>query len=93
MKLKKQEIDARMSKLSGWQLAGDSIKKDFKLGDFPAAMGFVVKIALEAERVQHHPDITIEYNRVRIVLTTHSEEGLTTKDFDLAEKIEKFFGA
>lgn len=93
MKLKKQEIDTRLSNLSGWQLADDSIKKDFKLKDFPEAMGFVVKIALEAERVQHHPDITIEYNRVRIVLTTHSEEGLTAKDFDLAEKIEKFVAA
>ena len=93
MKLKKQEIDERLSKLEGWQLVEDSIKKDYKLKDFSEAMGFVVKIALEAERVKHHPDITIEYNRVRIVLTTHSEEGLTAKDFDLAEKIEKFRGA
>ncbi len=90
MKLKKQEIDARLSNLSGWQLVDDSIRKDFKLKDFSEAMGFVVKIALEAERVQHHPDITIEYNRVRIILTTHSEEGLTAMDFDLAGKIEKF---
>jgi 4a-hydroxytetrahydrobiopterin dehydratase len=93
MKLKKQEIDARLSKLKDWLLVEDSIKKDFKLKDFSEAMGFVVKIALEAERVQHHPDITIEYNSVRIVLTTHSEEGLTAKDFDLAEKIEKFLAA
>jgi 4a-hydroxytetrahydrobiopterin dehydratase len=93
MKLKKQEIDARLSKLSDWLLVEDSIKKDFKLKDFAEAMAFVVKIALEAERVQHHPDITIEYNRVKIVLTTHSEEGLTAKDFDLAEKIEKFITA
>ncbi len=93
MKLKKQEIDSRLSKLSGWQIVEDSIRKDFKLKDFSEAMGFVVKVALEAERVQHHPDITIEYNRVRIVLTTHSEEGLTAKDFDLAEKIEKFLGS
>ena len=90
MKLKKQEIEARLSRLQDWLLVDDSIRKDFKLKDFSEAMGFVVKIALEAERVQHHPDITIEYNRVRIVLTTHSEEGLTSKDFDLADKIEKF---
>ena len=93
MKLKKQEIDARLSKLPDWLLVEDSIKKDFKLKDFSEAMAFVVRIALEAEKIQHHPDITIEYNRVKIVLTTHSEEGLTTKDFDLAEKIEKFIGA
>ncbi len=93
MKLKKHEIDERLAKLSGWQHADDTIKKEFKLKDFSESMGFVVKIALEAERVQHHPDITIEYNRVKIVLTTHSEEGLTAKDFDLAEKIEKFIKA
>lgn len=93
MKLKKQEIDARLSKLKEWRLVEDSIKKDYKFKDFSESMAFVVKIALEAEKAQHHPDITIEYNRVRIVLTTHSEEGLTDKDFDLAEKIERFAGA
>jgi 4a-hydroxytetrahydrobiopterin dehydratase len=93
MKMKKQEIDARLAKITGWQHVEDTIRKDFKLRDFQEAMGLVVKIALEAERVQHHPDITIEYNRVRIILTTHTEEGLTSKDFDLAEKIEKFAGA
>lgn len=93
MKLKKQEIDARLARLNGWQLVDDSIRKDYKFKDFSGSMAFVVKIALEAEKAQHHPDITIEYNRVRIVLTTHSEEGLTDKDFTLAEKIETFAGA
>ncbi|HEY9165476.1 MAG TPA: 4a-hydroxytetrahydrobiopterin dehydratase [Candidatus Kryptonia bacterium] len=93
MKLKKPEIDARLAKLPGWRLAEDSIVKDYKLKDFQEAMGFVIKIALAAEKMEHHPDMTIEYNRVKIILTTHSEEGLTTKDFDLAEKIEKFSGA
>jgi len=93
MKLKKQEIDEKLPKLRGWQFADDSIKKEYKLKDFSEAMGFVVKIALAAEKAQHHPDITIEYNRVKIVLTTHSEEGVTAKDFDMAEKIEKFAGA
>jgi 4a-hydroxytetrahydrobiopterin dehydratase len=67
--------------------------KDYKLKDFQEAMGFVVKIALAAEKMEHHPDMTIEYNRVKIILTTHSEEGVTDKDFNLAEKIEKFLGA
>jgi 4a-hydroxytetrahydrobiopterin dehydratase len=93
MKLKKQEIDLRMSKLQGWQLSGDTIKKEYKFKDFSESMAFVVKIALEAEKVQHHPDMTIEYSRVKIVLTTYSEEGLTSKDFDLAEKIDTFVGA
>jgi len=93
MKLKKQEIDERLSKLPGWQFIDDSIKKDYKLKDFSEAMGFVVKIALAAEKMEHHPDMTIEYNRVKIILTTHTEEGVTVKDFDLAEKIETFISA
>jgi len=93
MKLKQQEIESRLSKLSGWRYSNESIMKDFKLKDFQEAMAFVVKIALAAEKVEHHPDMTIEYNRVKIILTTHSEEGVTDKDFNLAEKIEKFIGA
>ncbi len=93
MKLKKEEIDTRLAGLSGWRFLNEAISKDFKLKDFQEAMGFVVKIALAAEKMDHHPDITIEYNRVRIKLTTYSEEGVTEKDFNLAEKIEKFFGA
>ncbi len=93
MKLRKNEIDERLSKLSGWQFVDDSIKKEYKLKDFQEAMGFVVKIALAAEKMEHHPDMTIEYNRVKIILTTHSEEGVTAKDFDLAEKIDKFVEA
>ncbi len=93
MKLTKQEIETRLKNLQGWQYADNSIKKDFKFRDFQEAMAFVVKIALEAEKVQHHPDITIEYNRVKIILTTHSVEGLTEKDFEAATKIQKFAGA
>lgn len=93
MKSNKQEIESRLSKLPGWQYVDNSIKKEFKLKDFQEAMAFVVKIALAAEKMDHHPDITIEYNRVKINLTTYSEEGVTVKDFDLAEKIEKFIGA
>ncbi len=93
MKLKKHEIDERLSKLPGWRHSDEAIIKDYKLKDFQEAMGFVVKIALAAEKMEHHPDMTIEYNRVKIVLTTHTEEGVTEKDFNLAEKIEKFFGA
>jgi 4a-hydroxytetrahydrobiopterin dehydratase len=92
MKLKKQEIEERLSRLTGWHYANESISRDYKLKDFSEAMGFVVKIALAAEKMEHHPDMTIEYNRVKIVLTTHSEEGVTEKDFNLAEKIEKFLG-
>jgi len=93
MKLKKQEIDGCLLKLPGWRHVNESITKDYKLKDFQEAMGFVVKIALAAEKMEHHPDMTIEYNKVKIILTTHSEEGVTEKDVNLAEKIESFLGA
>ncbi|MFZ1082345.1 MAG: 4a-hydroxytetrahydrobiopterin dehydratase [Candidatus Kryptoniota bacterium] len=93
MKLNKPDIESRITKLPGWRYSDESIIKDYKLKDFQEAMGFVVKIALAAEKMDHHPDITIEYNRVRIILTTHSEDGVTLKDFDLAGKIEKLIGA
>ncbi len=92
MKLNKQEIESRVAKLPGWRYSDESIIKDYKLKDFQDAMGFVVRVALAAEKMEHHPDITIEYNRVKIILTTHSEEGVTVKDFDLAGKIEKLIG-
>jgi 4a-hydroxytetrahydrobiopterin dehydratase len=92
MKLRKEDINERLSRLPGWRYLNESLIKDYRLKDFQEAMGFVVKIALAAEKMEHHPDMTIEYNRVKIVLTTHSEEGVTEKDFNLAEKIENFFG-
>ncbi|MGO9481530.1 MAG: 4a-hydroxytetrahydrobiopterin dehydratase [Candidatus Kryptoniota bacterium] len=93
MKLSRQEIESRIAKLPGWRYSGESIMKDYKLKDFQDAMGFVVRIALAAEKIDHHPDLTIEYNRVKVILTTHSEEGVTEKDIELAVKIEKFIGA
>jgi 4a-hydroxytetrahydrobiopterin dehydratase len=88
MRLEKQEIEDRLTKISGWRYSNGSIIKDYRLGDFREAMGFVVKIALAAEKMEHHPDLTIEYDRVKVILTTHAENGVTEKDFNLAETIE-----
>ncbi len=93
MKLTKQEIETRLRNLPGWRYSNESIIKDYKLKEFRDAMAFVVKIALAAEKMDHHPDMTIEYNRVKILLTTHSEDGVTEKDFTLAENIESLLGA
>jgi 4a-hydroxytetrahydrobiopterin dehydratase len=90
MKLNKQEIESALARLPGWRYSNESIVKEYKLIDFQDAIAFVVKIALAAEKMEHHPDITIEYNRVKVILTTHSEDGVTTKDLNLAEKIENF---
>ena len=83
------EIYQRLEQLKGWELTGNEITKDFQFNDFKAAMEFVNNIAAEAERVDHHPDITIKYNKVRISITTHSDSGLTYQDFELAKFIEQ----
>jgi 4a-hydroxytetrahydrobiopterin dehydratase len=81
MKLTRPEIDQRMKTLTGWTLDGDAIRKQYAFADFPAAIAFVDRLAPEAERADHHPDILINYKRVTLTYATHSEGGLTGKDF------------
>ena len=79
----------KLNKLNGWQYQNNQIEKEYSLKDFKSALSFVNKLGEEAERMDHHPDINIHsYNKVKITLSTHSEGGVTGKDFNLAEKIE-----
>lgn len=72
-----------------WSRQGDAICRDFRLGDFAAAMAFVNRVAAAAEAADHHPDILVHgWNRVRLTLTTHSAGGLTERDFELARIID-----
>lgn len=88
--LKKDQIDEYLKVLdSSWQVVDDkSIARKFKFSDFKASIGFVNKVAQIAESEGHHPDITINYNKVTIELTTHSIGGLSENDFIVASKIE-----
>ncbi len=86
--LKSSDVDERLKSLPGWQREGDAIRKEFRFSDFKAAMAFVNKVADAANAADHHPDITISYSRVTMVLSTHSEGGVTEKDFDLVSKID-----
>ncbi len=88
-KLSLQEIENRLKALPGWKLDGEVICKKFTLPSFPHAIRFVNQVADLAEQADHHPDIHIDYRRVTLTLSTHSEGGITHKDFLLAEKIEK----
>ncbi|MBA3431841.1 MAG: 4a-hydroxytetrahydrobiopterin dehydratase [Actinobacteria bacterium] len=87
--LDEEEVQQRLDELGDWELEDDQIQKIFEFDDFPSAVQFVSDVAKLAERYNHHPDIDIRYNRVRLVLTTHSEGGLTALDFDLAADIEQ----
>ena len=87
--LNKNEIQQKLKDMRGWSHQGKAIQKRYTLKSFMPAMGLVNKIAEAAEKVQHHPDITINYNIVGIALSTHSEGGVTQKDFELAQQIDK----
>ena len=82
------EITARLTALPGWERHGNTITRTYTLTDFPAAVGFVVRIGMIAEAAWHHPDITINWNKVGVTLSTHDSGGITEKDFDLAVKFE-----
>jgi 4a-hydroxytetrahydrobiopterin dehydratase len=81
MKLSHADAETRMKDLSGWTLNGDQIRKQFTFKGFPEAVDFVNRLVPEAEAADHHPDIQISYKRVTLVYSTHSEGGLTDKDF------------
>ena len=80
--LSQQEIDQRLKDLRGWTHEGRAITKRYTFAGFPEAVTFVTRLVPEAEASDHHPDITINYRRVTLVYSTHSEGGLTHKDFD-----------
>ena len=75
------EVGERLKQLSGWALEDQAIRRQFAFDGFRQAVAFVVRIGFEAEEVDHHPDILINYKRVTLTFTTHSEGGLTGKDF------------
>ena len=82
MKLSQAEIAERLEKLNnGWTREGDAIRKKYTFKDFVEAIAFVNRLAPEAEKADHHPDILINYKRVTLTYSTHSEGGLTEKDF------------
>ena len=89
MKLSQISVLRGVSKLGSWTLRRRVISRKFVFDDFAQAMRFVNRVARLAEAANHHPDITINYNRVRLALTTHDEGGLTMKDFRLASRINK----
>jgi 4a-hydroxytetrahydrobiopterin dehydratase len=90
MKLSPTDVDQRMKTVSGWTLMGDEIQKQYTFKDFPEAIAFVNRLAPEAQAADHHPDILINYKRVTLTYSTHSEGGLTDKDFAGAAIADRF---
>ena len=80
-----EEVDAFVDAHPDWSSIGTEITRTYVFTDFNESMGFVTRVALEAEKADHHPDIDIRWNKVTLTLSTHSEGGLTAKDLDLAD--------
>ena len=79
-----EEIAAFVDAHPEWSRSGDQITRTYVFDDFNGSMGFVTRVALAAERADHHPDIDIRWSKVTLGLSTHSEGGITARDLDLA---------
>ena len=89
MRLTDDQIQEKLGETLGWERRGDLISRMFKFADFKEAMAFVNNVADVAEELDHHPDILISYNAVQLSVFTHSQGGLTAKDFKLAGKVNQ----
>src|SRR4026208_1192943 len=88
-KIPQQDVPKRLQKLPGWPFAGEAISRQFTFAGFPDAVAFIVRLGFAAEAVDHHPDLVVNYKRVTVTFSTHTEGGLTGKDFDGADTATK----
>ncbi|HZC43076.1 MAG TPA: 4a-hydroxytetrahydrobiopterin dehydratase [Acidobacteriaceae bacterium] len=88
-KLSDQEIQQKLPALDGWRYEAGALIHDYAFADFAAAFAFVVRLALLAEKANHHPDIDIRYNKLRVALVSHDSGGVTARDVSMAAEIGK----
>ena len=91
-KLSEQQISGELGKLHGWSVVNGNLHRVFEFKDFSQAFSFMTRVALAAEKMDHHPDWSNSWNKVTVDLCTHSAGGLTKNDFDLAGKIQQVHG-
>jgi 4a-hydroxytetrahydrobiopterin dehydratase len=87
-RLEGAELKAAVAGLADWKLEKDGLVRTVIFPDFPAAMAFVNRAAELAQEADHHPDIDIRFNKIRIALTTHSAGGVTKMDVDMAARLD-----
>jgi 4a-hydroxytetrahydrobiopterin dehydratase len=82
MKLSTAEVESRIAQRPGWAVKGDGLVRTYAFETFPDAIAFVTRLAFDAEAADHHPDLTVSYRKVTVTWSTHSEGGITEKDFE-----------
>ena len=87
-KLNNQSIQEWLKAHAGWSRKSNALVKEFKFGSFRDSIVFVNRIATLADEADHHPDISLRYDRVQVTLSTHSAGGITEKDLKLAKQID-----
>jgi 4a-hydroxytetrahydrobiopterin dehydratase len=90
-KYNKEEVAPLLLNLNDWQFNSEGIEKKFQFKNFTEALGFIVKVGVVSEKMNHHPELFNVYNKVNIRLTTHDASGVTDKDIKLASEIEVLF--
>ena len=88
-RLTEEQIAGALEELKGWAREGEAIRRQFTFASFPDAISFATRLAFEAEAADHHPDVTIEYKRVTLTYSTHSEGGLTANDVEGARAADR----
>ena len=86
--LKIDEVNDAIKILPGWEFVNGRIRADFQFNTFIEAFSFITAVALESEKMNHHPEWSNSYNKVHIELVTHASQGVTEKDILLARKIQ-----
>jgi 4a-hydroxytetrahydrobiopterin dehydratase len=88
MRLSNEQINNELKSLNGWIIKNGKLHKEFAFGDFVEAFSFMTKVALHAEKMNHHPEWFNVYNRVTVDLMTHDAGSITSNDVELAKFIE-----
>ena len=88
MRMSDDEVKDQLHNLGGWEREGDAIVREFEFANFVGSVDFVKRITPIAEEMNHHPDLSISWNKVKVSLSTHSEGGITENDFKLATKLD-----
>lgn len=88
--LSDEDVQGRLGELDqGWEKYGNSLRREFKFDDFSGAVDFVTRLTPIANEMNHHPDVFLTWGLARVSLISHSEHGITEKDFELAKKLDQ----